>query len=114
MNGRRPFDLAKRSFTFEDDGEGAEEAPEEEELISTISFSKSRIEKEADSSLVRAGPETGLDDDVAGGTEPPIAISETGRRGRRYAGEMQMEDIKRGDRERRGRRSLGIPSNGLF
>jgi hypothetical protein len=68
--------LANRSFTFDEEGDVIAESPEEEELMSTISFSKSRMEKEVDSALVRACP-AGVDDladDFGGGTEPPIAI----------------------------------------
>ena len=54
-----PFDFANKSFTF-DGSEGAEEeVPDDEELMSTISFSKSRMEKFADSSLWIA-----VDDDL--------------------------------------------------
>ena len=48
-----PFDLANKSFTFE-------ESPDDEELMSTSSFSKSRMDKLAESSL--APPGVVLDD----------------------------------------------------
>jgi hypothetical protein len=54
-----PFDFANKSFTFDDDECAEEEVPDDEELISTISFSKSRMEKLADSSLC-----TVFDDDL--------------------------------------------------
>jgi hypothetical protein len=70
-----PFDLAKRSFTFKGEVDANAERPWEEELMSTISFSKSRMEKVADSVLVQPCPAgVDLDDVFAGGTEPPIAI----------------------------------------
>ena len=53
-----PFDLANKSFTFDDDD--PEESPGDEELMSTSSFSNSRIEKLPESSLVRFG--VALDD----------------------------------------------------
>ena len=48
-----PFDLANKSFTFDDDD--PEESPDDEELMSTSSFSKSCMEKFAESSLARVG-----------------------------------------------------------
>ena len=48
-----PFDLANKSFTFfDDDPDGS---PDDEELMSTSSFSKSRLEKLGESSLARVG-----------------------------------------------------------
>lgn len=59
--GSIPFDLANRSLTLELD---PEDEDEDEELISTISFSKSRIDKLTDSSLCLAPEVVGLDVDV--------------------------------------------------
>lgn len=56
MGGDVPFDFANKSFTFDDEEGGF---PEDEELMSTISFSKSRMEKFPDSSLGAA-----FDDDA--------------------------------------------------
>jgi len=54
--GKVPFDFANKSLTLEDD-----DTPEDDELMSTSSFSKSRMDRLGESSLAR-----GAEDEVSG------------------------------------------------
>ena len=65
--GKVPFDLANRSFTF---GNDVDKSFEDEERMSTISLSKSRIDKFDDSLLLLVGTCADPGDD--GWSEPPI------------------------------------------